>query len=306
MAPPGQSSSRSTDASPAAAAWAGFVDDATTLSGDLPAANAVFAHLGRRRSEAAEYADLMGPLVVHDLDLPGVVSAFGDESAEDLRSALEIAVVVTGGAGQIAGPAALASRSGLRLGSVEVTLRDLDDLAGNARRVVAAVDAARAEGALDEEVPVHVEIPPAGDYAWSAAADEVAGAELLLTFRLGGPDPADSPRSSDLARWIGSALDRETPFKATGGLSRALRHTDRDGERPVEAHGFLNVLLATWLAFEGGTPAETTDTLEQPRFDQLRSLVTADSVRGGRRWFRSFHATDLDEPRTDLIEWGLI
>ena len=40
----------------------------------------------------------------------------------------------------------------LELAGLEIALRDLDDLAGNARRVAAAVDAARAEGALDDDV----------------------------------------------------------------------------------------------------------------------------------------------------------
>ena len=71
--------------------------------------------------------------------------------------------MVTGGAGQIAGPAR-AGRDGsdLELAGLEIALRDLDDLAGNARRVVAAVDAARADGVLDEDVPVYVELPHAG------------------------------------------------------------------------------------------------------------------------------------------------
>ena len=51
-----------------------------------------------------------------------------------------LSVVVTGGAGQLAGPAGLCRRLGLDLAGLEIALRDLDDLAGNARRVVAALD----------------------------------------------------------------------------------------------------------------------------------------------------------------------
>ena len=68
--------------------------------------------------------------------------------------------MVTGGAGQIAG-AGWASAASLHvaIAGLEIALRDPDDLVGNARRVVAAVDAARAEGDLDDDVPVYVELP---------------------------------------------------------------------------------------------------------------------------------------------------
>ncbi|MDN4163818.1 hypothetical protein, partial [Nocardioides abyssi] len=70
-------------------------------------------------------------------------------------------------AGQLAGPAALCRRRGLVLTGLDVALRDLDDRAGTARGVAAAVDAARAEGVLDDDVPVHVELPQSeATYAW--------------------------------------------------------------------------------------------------------------------------------------------
>ena len=79
--------------------------------------------------------------------------------------AAPLSVVVTGGAGQVAGPAGLCRKLGLQLAGLEIALRDLDDLPGNARRVVAAVDAARDEGSLHEDVPVYVELPHVGSTA---------------------------------------------------------------------------------------------------------------------------------------------
>ena len=70
--------------------------------------------------------------------------------------------MVTGGAGQVAGPAGLCAKLGLELAGLEIALRDLDDLAGNARRVATAVDAARVDGTLAEDVPVYVELPHVG------------------------------------------------------------------------------------------------------------------------------------------------
>src|ERR671914_597590 len=55
-----------------------------------------------------------------------------------------LVVHLTGGAGQVAGPADLCRKRGLPLAALTVTLRDLDDLVGNMRRVIAAGAAARA------------------------------------------------------------------------------------------------------------------------------------------------------------------
>ena len=108
---------------------------------------------------------------------------------------------MTGGAGAIAGAAKLATRAGHPVAGLEIALRDLDDLAGNARRVVAAVDAARSEGLLDDETPVYVELPHVGSTAsWLAAADEVAAAELRLKFRTGGLEADAFPAAHALAR----------------------------------------------------------------------------------------------------------
>lgn len=164
-----------------------------------------------------------------------------------------VAVVVTGGAGQLAGPAAYATRAGITLTGLTVTLRDLDDLAGNARRVVTAVDAARDGGALDEDTPVYVALPAQDpSYGWLAAADEVAAAELRLGLPFAGvPAPT-------AAAWIEAALDRETPFRATSAETGAVR----------------SLLAATLLAFDGSEP-------------------DPDELARGRRWLVSVAADDV-------------
>ncbi|HET7069998.1 MAG TPA: hypothetical protein VFI40_04175, partial [Nocardioides sp.] len=64
-------------------AWAGLVDDAAIFPpGDAPLADAVAAYTQRRDEW---YADLVGPLVVRDTDLPGVPAE------------LPVSVVLTGG-----------------------------------------------------------------------------------------------------------------------------------------------------------------------------------------------------------------
>jgi hypothetical protein len=183
----------------------------------------------------------------------------------------------TGGAGQIAGPCGLAGRLGLSVVAVDVALRDLDDLPGNAQRVVAAVDAARAEGALGEDVPVYVEVPDtAGQTGWLRAADELAAAELRLGLPA-APAPA-------YARWIDAALDRETPFRVAADLPGAA---------------FVQLLRATRLAFDGGSVDEAAAVL-----DGLED-GPSEALEGARRWFVSYAATSAGEPLDTLRALGL-
>lgn len=200
---------------------------------------------------------MLGSLVVADTDLPLLRG-----------TPLPLAVAVTGGAGQLAGPAGLAQRLGLTLTRLEIGLRDLDDLASNARRVVAAVDAARADGVLDEDLPVHVSIPDGAEHGWLAAADELAAAELGLVLR------ADAGPSS-LAGRIDAALDRETPY-VLHGCTRLIG----DGSVP----GLLNALVSTRLAFDGAGPDAVTVALAQ---EDAAALAATPELAGARRWLRS-------------------
>ena len=280
----------STQALPSA--WRGLVDDAAIFPpGDAPLAEAAAAHQARR---SEWYADLVGTFVVKDLDLPALKA-----------TPLALSVVITGGAGQIAGTAALARKLHISIDGLEIALRDPDDPVGAARRVAAAVDAARAEGQLDDEVPVYVELPHVGSTgAWLAAADEVAAHEFRLKFRTGGLDASAFPAAHALARWIDAALDRETPFKCTAGLHRAVRHTGTREEGGFEHHGFLNVLVATRRAFDGAALDEVVATLEE----REPAVLVEDAVEldRARRWFTSFGSCSVTEPLDDLLAYGLL
>ncbi len=196
----------------------------------------------------AGYDRLVGSVVVADAALP-----------ELGPGSWPLTVRLTGGAGQVAGPARLASRRGLRLAALRVTLRDLDDLRGNARRVAAAVDAAWDEGALDEDVVVQVGLPataPGPD--WLAAVDEVAALELTLAL------PCDEAPPATVAAWLDASLDRETPVCATGG-------------DPVR------LLAATRRCLDGADAAEVAATLTAPPADALTGLDAA-ALGRTRRW----------------------
>ncbi len=216
-----------------------------------------------------------GALRVADTDLPALAArATGDGDP------LPVAVVLTGGAAQVSGPAARCTREpGLALRRLELALRDTGDLAGNARRVVAAVDAARGEGVLEDEAAVHVAVPDvhgsdparaAGpSHGWLAAADELAAAGLALALS------ADGPPGAVVAR-IDAALDRETPFTASVAGPEAL----------------LGLLAATTLAFDGDPEAAASAILDEGGSAERRdpaSLVRA------RRWLRAATTPDPAE-----------
>jgi hypothetical protein len=272
-------------------AFRGLVDDAAVFPpGDAPLPEALTAYVGRRDEW---YADLVASFVVTDVAIPEVTEA------------VPVSVVVTGGAGAIAGALKLATKRDLTVAGLEIALRDPDDLPGNARRVTAAVDAARSDGALDEDTPVYVELPQTGASAsWLAAADVVAEGEHRLKFRTGGLQADLFPTPDTLAGWIDAALDRETPFKCTAGLHHAIAH--RDHETGFPHHGFLNVLLATRQAFDGATTDDVATLLADHYPNDLVALARNSDLSGARRWFVSFGSCSVQEPLDDLVGLGLI
>ena len=281
-------------------AWLhGLVDDAAIFPpGNAPLDRAVAEHRGHR---ASEYADLVGGFVVTDVRLPELLDVLDDSEAE-AESPLAVSLVVTGGAGAIEPAVRWASRTPLlRLEALECALRDEDDLAHNARRVGAALDALEEDLA---DVTVYVEPPRVVDRpssGWLAAADELALRELPLKFRTGGVTADAFPTPAELAAGIGAALDRELPFKCTAGLHHAVRHTDP--ETGLTHHGFLNVLAATRASLDGGDAAAVLAAVEA---GAVLAGLDDDVLARTRRWFTSFGSCSILEPHDDLVELGLI
>ncbi len=271
-----------------------LVDDAAIFPpGNAPLERAVAEHAAHL---AAGYAGLVGPFVVSDVKLPDLVAV---ATADD---PLGVSVVVTGGAGAIEPAVRWATRAPeLELRALELALRDEEDLAHNARRVITALDALEAEldgvTACVEPPRVHGE-PSAG---WLTALDELAAREIPLKFRTGGVSADAFPTSTELAACIDAALDRELPFKCTAGLHNAVRHDDP--ETGFRHHGFLNVLLATRATLDGENPVVVLDDT-----DPVASLkeVGDDALARTRRWFTSFGSCSVLEPHHDLVELGLL
>jgi hypothetical protein len=265
--------------------WAELIDDAAIFPpGNAPFDEAVTAYIARTDDDGA---GLVGSFVLRDTDLPRLRG-----------SLLPLSIVCTGGAGQLAGPTEFVRRTNPAIVGMEIAVRDLDDPAGNVRRIVAATDE------LETEWPIFVELPQTeADHGWLAAADMAAEAGLRLKFRTGGLDASAFPSAAALASWIDAALDRETPFKCTAGLHHAVRHT---GDDSFEHHGFVNVLVATRVLFDGAGADEAVVLLEQRDATALVEAAGELDLAGARRWFTSFGSCSIAEPLADLKALGLL
>ena len=174
----------------------GLLTDAGLLCPGVSAQEAVAAH---RQHRAAEYAALVGPFHVPDDRLAEIGRVAGPEP-------VAVQVLVGGGAG---GLLALSRRTvaGISVVGAVSVLRDLDDLTGNAARVVAAAEA------LDESVRVLVELPHAP--GWPAAAELVEAAGLAAQLRAVGSVTL-------LVEQMAVLVETDLPFSVAGVLPGSL------------------------------------------------------------------------------------
>lgn len=284
------------------ALFAGLVDDAAVFPpGNASVPDAVRRH---REHRTAWYAPLIGPLVVPDGDLAQVSRAVVGSGEPDSAAAqpLPVSAVIGSGAG---GLVALARRDlpGLRVVAAEIALRDLDDLTGNAHRVVAA-----AEELDPDEVTVFVEVPFGP--GWVGAVEVIEAAGLLGKIRTGGQDPEDHPTADQLAQQLSVLIEADLPFKATAGLHRAWPHlvTDERG-RTLHQHGFVTLLMAVEALVDGAGTEAAVDLLglDDPGriFTALQGWDAQAAARVRRR-FRSFGCCGVTEPVDDLVTLGLL
>jgi hypothetical protein len=276
----------------------GWIDDAAMFPpGNAAVDEAVGAHLRYRRSW---FASLIGPLLVTDVKFAEVGRALrrmggGSEGTVPLA----VSVVNTSGAG---GLLSLIGRvvESVQLVAVESALRDLNDLAGNADRVVSAA------AQLDDAVRVFVEIPYAPGWEKAVAVVEAAG--FYGKLRTGGLEPVDTPPSDQLARQLSVLIEADLPFKATAGLHHAVALSGSDPGRPRQ-HGFLNLLIAVEELVDGGSASEAADLLgESGRQSVLARVAAWNDTQASRirRRFRSFGCCGVLDPINDLAALGLI
>jgi hypothetical protein len=221
-----------------------------------------------RQDQQSWFAPLLGPLVVPDVMLAEVGRI--DPDADPLP----VCVVNSTGAG---GLVSLASREvpGVRVVAVESALRDLDDLVGNAARIVSAA------AELDDSVDVYVEIPDGARY--ERAVEEVEAAGLNGAVRL-----EDDGRAAHqlLARQLSTLVEADLPFKVTG-----------------QGLGVLNMLVAVQILIETGSQRDAVEMLRTEQYVVAPTVVDWDEETGSRlrRRLRAV-ATGAAEENADLFD----
>jgi hypothetical protein len=220
---------------------------------------------------AAAYAALVGPLVVPDTQLAEVGRHHRD--GPDLA----VQVVNSGGAG---GLLALSRRTqpGLDVVGVVSMLRDLDDLSGNAARVVAAAEA------LDPEVTLFVGLPYAP--GWPGAVEVVEAAGHCALISPGDPTgPAGAP---ELIEQLAGLIDADLPFKIGGGSA---------------AYSLTGLLDAVRGLIDDLPTVDATQLLGAD--SDLRWAIDgeADALRVRRR-LRSVNCAQVSAAAADLIRLG--
>ncbi len=199
---------------------------------------------------------------------------------------------------------------------------------GSHRRAAIDVIEARASGeedihrlgnAVPRSFSVFTEIPIETDPSPLLDAIKTAGTHVKV--RTGGVTPQAFPSSRDLARFLDGCARRKVAFKATAGLHHALRAQypltyEPDSPRGT-MFGFLNVVTAAAVAFQGGEVSDLIEVLEEQSAAAFR--FTGDELvwRGHRcdsrclasmrkEFMLSFGSCSFTEPVHDLTSLGLL
>jgi hypothetical protein len=145
-----------------------------------------------------------------------------------------------------------------------------------------------------------------------AELNAVREAGCFAKVRTGGVTPEALPSVETVAGFIRACADRRLAFKATAGLHHPVRAEHPltykpDAPRAV-THGFLNVFVASALAWHGDRDLEPVLAETDPtafRFDERAhwraKSLSAEQVRDARANFlHAFGSCSFDEPVADL------
>jgi hypothetical protein len=268
--------------------FAGLVDDASLLPpGIIGFPEALAAHTKHRE---AWYSGLVGALLVpSSLAHPDL-----------FPRGLAVGVINDAAIGALPAVVAKLRAAGAEVGRVEAAV---------ARRGEDPQPGLATLGALAAESPdldVYAEIP----LSWglltgldTVAGRRAEGLRIAPKFRVGGLAAELFPTPVELAAVICACRDRDLPFRFAAGLRHALRHTDP--ETGFTHHGFLNVLVASAAASEGGEVAEVAELLAATHPVPLVEPARARRNQPRALW-AGFGASTILEPLTELIRLGLI
>jgi hypothetical protein len=277
-------------AEPLPRAVLGLCDDAAVFPPGLASlSDAVPAHRGYERSW---FSGLVGPLVLTASALPDL-----EPLLDRADRALPVSVTLPGGPGLLREVLAAASRMGVELRSVEVTVPDAMPVEAMLDEVGSALD-----GVVG--VDVYVEVPR------DARRPELLRAlhgRYRAKFRTGGVRAELYPDEAELAAAVCAAVEAGVSFKATAGLHHALRNTDpRTG---FEQHGFLNLLLATDAVVHGAAQRDAAALLAERDGEIVSELVRGlgdERARAARESFLSFGTCSVTDPLGELVSLGIV
>jgi hypothetical protein len=213
-------------------------------------------------------------------------------------------------------------------GSFDPTLRDTITAFNKRESGRAVIDTVETRATNPRELPaasitsgvaIFVEVPISDDPA--PLLDAIRDAGIRAKVRTGGTSADAFPTAQQVARFIRRCVERDIIFKATAGLHHPLRAEYRLTYAPDGAQGtmfgFLNVLLATMIAREGGVQRDVTAALEERDPAALTATDEAvvwrgrafriASLRAGRtRSITGFGSCSFREPVADLKALGLL
>jgi hypothetical protein len=151
--------------------------------------------------------------------------------------------------------------------------------------------------------------------------EEIKRRDARAKIRTGGVMPDLFPAPRALAGFLVECARLRLAFKATAGLHHAIRSTYKltyDKDSPsATMHGFLNLLLAASVAWQGGSAEEVCATLEETdptafAFDDDgagwhgRRLLNAQLAETREEFMISFGSCSFEEPLTELGAMGLL
>jgi len=160
---------------------------------------------------------------------------------------------------------------------------------------------------VSEFVPedvVRVIEPRRGGPDWLEGIRRVVEHGSWPKLRCGGQSRESFPSVTEVADFLDVIHQGEASFKATAGLHNAVRHTD--AETGFTHYGFLNLLVATSRALDGGDVHAALKSTEATALAQEAARLSDQAAHAVRGVFASYGSCSLTDPVHDLRELGLL
>ena len=266
----------------------GLLDDAAVFPPrSAPIASAVAGHLIWRNTSNR---DLLGPLLCPASGVQELCAVL------PVQDHVRLAVVVDGGAEVLSRALEVVGDDPrLSVVAVEAAHRNLDGDAAEIGNTLACISG----------ITSVLEVPRV-EFDQSLAL--VAGGPWdIAKYRTGGMHADAFPTEGELATFLIACATNGVAFKLTAGLHLAVRNYDsRTG---FQQHGVLNVLVATRVGQQGGSPVEVTSVLTERNSAVLVEFVQEWDAAGCadvRTALRSIGCCGVTDPIHELADLGLV